>query len=170
MHCVAKVWYFDHKTISRLFWRAFVGQQTIRLIQWWLSRNALKFVWKFCSPRLSWLSTFSKLQHIQLSFFNFYDLLWTPPWWTSSSWDFHWNQLDSTCELLPSKSGDSIMFQVIVTAFIMSIQSISRSISNFKPVLIVVNWVVVSLFNHRYLASTLYTKLQTWYKLIKIEL
>ena len=64
VHCVAKVWYFDHKTISRLFWRAFVGQQTIRLIQWWLSRNSFSFVHQDYHD----CQHFQKLQRIQFSF------------------------------------------------------------------------------------------------------
>ena len=111
------------------------------------------FVWKFCSPRLSWLSKFSKLQRIQLSFFNFYDLLWTPPWWTSSSWDFHWNQLDSTCELLfSSESGERHKFSINRGSF-SNVNTIN--VETYQQLQTSVNWVVVSLFDHRYLASTL---------------
>ena len=96
VHCVAKVWYFDHKTISRLFWRAFVGQQTIRLIQWWLSRNSFSFVhqdYHDCQHFQNY-NTFSCLFFISMIYFE------QRRDERHQSWDFHWNQLESTCELL----------------------------------------------------------------------
>ena len=119
VHCVAKVWYFDHRTISRLFWRAFVGQRTIRLIQWWLSRNSFSFGLKVLFTKIIMIvNIFNITTHSVVFFISMIYFEHRPD-------ERHQVEIGDWSPLVnyyPSlKSGDSIRFQVIMATFIMMI-------------------------------------------------